>query len=107
MTPSCLRGCSAPYAARDGLSGHDKFPHSVMGVGLKAGAPSDFTERAWTLTQVYNDWLRVPRTSLPTAEKLRRSFAQLYRSKGERYQIADYYKAEFAIDAAAPVPKAG
>jgi SAM-dependent methyltransferase len=108
MTPSCLRRMLERYDGRvTGYQGHVKFPHSVMGLGVKESAPADFSQRAWTLTKIYNEWLRVAEAGLPTGEKIRRGFAQLYRSKGERYQLADYYKAGFEIDAAQSVSKAG
>ncbi len=41
MTPSCLRRMLGHYDGRvTGYQGHVKFPHSVMGVGVKAAAPS-------------------------------------------------------------------
>lgn len=108
MTPSCLRRMMAPYAGRvTGYQGYHKFPHSVMGLGFKGHAPSDFAGLASTLIGKYNAWLGREVKELPASQKLRRGFAQLYRSKGERYQVADYYKAGFEIDVDVPASKAG
>ena len=92
-----------------GFQGYHKFPHSVMGMGYKAPAPFDFSTRAATLERKYSAWLREEETSLPIGQKLRRSFGQLYRSKGEKYQTSDYYKASFTIetDRGVSVAKAG
>ena len=47
MTPNCLRRMMEPYAARlSGYQGYHKFPHSVMGLGVKAPAPSGFAAKA-------------------------------------------------------------
>jgi hypothetical protein len=37
---------------------------------------------------------------------MRRGLAQLYRSRGERYQVAAYYRADFTLDVAAAMPLA-
>jgi SAM-dependent methyltransferase len=101
MTPNCLRRMLEPYAARlSGYQGYHKFPHSVMGLALKAPAPADFTHRADALVRGYRLWLRHAEASLPLAARMRRRFGQLYRSRGERYQVASYYRADFTIDAA-------
>jgi SAM-dependent methyltransferase len=108
MTPSCLRRQLAPYAARvSGHQGYQAFPHTVMGVGFKAPITSDWEARARRLVQAYRDWLELTESSLPVADKLRRAVSQLYRSKGERRQIADYYAADFTIDLDAPPRPAG
>jgi SAM-dependent methyltransferase len=108
MTPNCLRRMLEPYAARlTGYQGYHKFPHSVMGLGVKAPAPADFTARADALTRAYRAWLGRTEAALPLAEKMRRGFAQIYRSRGERYQVASYYRAEFTLDLAPPLAQAG
>ena len=108
MTPSCLRRMLAGYPSRlTGFQGYHKFPHSVMGMGFKSPAPIDFAARATKLVGRYQDWLRGEEASLPVSQRLRRGFAKIYRSKGERYQVSDYYKAEFNIDQDRLVAKAG
>jgi SAM-dependent methyltransferase len=110
MTPNCLRRMLSSYKARvSGFQGHAKFPHSVMGLGFKAPAPANFAACASRLVINYTAWLRRLENGLPASEKLRRRIARLYRSKGERYQIADYYKVELIIEsgAGAPIAKAG
>lgn len=108
MTPNCLRRMLSPYAARiSGYQGYHKFPHSVMGLGFKAPAPPDFTAKANALTTAYKAWLRETESGLPIGEKLRRGWAQLYRSKGERYHVTAYYAADFAIDVASALANAG
>lgn len=99
LTPNCLRRLMAPYAARvAGSQGHSSFPHSVMAVGIKTPAPADIAVRASRFVAAYREWLRQARSSLPVGVKLRRALGQVYRSKGERFQIANYYTADFSID---------
>jgi SAM-dependent methyltransferase len=107
MTPNCLRRMLEPYAARlSGYQGYHRFPHSVMGLGVKAPAPADFHARADALVRAYRGWLRRAEADLPLSQKLRRGFAQLYRSRGERYQVAAYYHADFTLDLTTPTPLA-
>jgi len=99
MTPSCLRRQLEPYAARlSGYQGYHAFPHTVMGVAIKAPAPFDVTQRLQKIAAGYQLWLEETAARLPLVEKMRRGASQLYRSKGERRQIAAYYTAEFVID---------
>jgi SAM-dependent methyltransferase len=99
MTPSCLKRMLTPYECRlVGYQGHAAFPHTVMALGVKSPAPADFRARAERLKQAYHGWLRQAETELPLSRKLRRGLGQIYRSKGERHQIADYYKADFVLD---------
>jgi len=99
MTPSCLRRLLSPYSARvSGHQGHHAFPHTVMGVGFKAPIPTDCSARVEQLVKAYHAWLAQTQASLPVGAKFRRRVSQLYRSKGERRQIADYYSADFTID---------
>ena len=110
MTPSCLRRMMEPYEAKvTGFQGNDKFPHSVMGLGLKTPAISGATHKLTSFVNSYHDWLRETENGLPVGQKLRRGLAQIYRSKGERNQIAGYYHASFTIDAPSvgPMAKAG
>lgn len=108
MTPNCLRRMLGSYSASlSGFQGYHKFPHSVMGLGIKSPAPTDFSARAAALTHQYSQWLRREEESLPASQKLRRGMSLLYRSKGERLQVGDYYKAEFVVDGSLPVAKAG
>jgi SAM-dependent methyltransferase len=101
MTPSCLRRLLAPYAVRlVGWQGHEAFPHTVMALAIKGPAPADAADRLGRLTDAYRDWLRQVEAELPMPEKLRRVLGMVYRSRGERHQIADYYKAAFATDTA-------
>ena len=99
MTPNCLRRLLSPYAARvSGHQGHHAFPHTVMGVGFKAPIPVDCSARVERFVEAYHAWLEQTEATLPIDEKFRRRVSQLYRSKGERRQIADYYSADFTID---------
>jgi SAM-dependent methyltransferase len=108
MTPSCLRRMLTPYAGRvSGYQGHHSFPHSVMGLGFKSPAPTDFVEKAAALIRLYHKWLNEAESSLPSRVKLRRGLSRLYRSKGERHQIDAYYRAEFSIDTGARIAWAG
>src|SRR5262249_26226227 len=108
MTPNCLRRMLEPYGGRlTGFQGYYKFPHSVMGLAVKAPAPADFSARADALIRKDDDLLRAREVALPASTRMRRGFAQIYRSRGERYHLASYYQAEFTVDAPSPVAKAG
>ena len=108
MTPNCLRRMLTPYAARlTGYQGYHAFPHSVMAIAFKAPAPGNFTGRADDLVLRYRAWLDEARNSLSLRQKLRRGLSQVYRSKGERRQISGYYSAEFTLDLAPALAKAG
>ncbi len=99
MTPNCLRRMLEPYGARvSGFQGYRAFPHTVMGLGIKAPIPTDCAARIANLIAAYDGWRRGAKSGLPFGEKLRRLVSQLYRSKGERRQVADYYAAAFQID---------
>ena len=108
MTPNCLRRMLTPYAARlTGYQGYHKFPHSVMAIGVKTPGPGNFTRKADELALAYRAWLRRAEEALPLAARVRRRVAQVYRSKGERYQVSDYYSADFTLDVGPPVAQAG
>jgi hypothetical protein len=99
ITPSCLRRHLSRYAARvSGYQGDHAFPHTVMGVGLKAPVRHDCRLRLERLVESYRAWLRQSEASLPFGAKLRRRASMIYRSKGERKQAAGYYSADFVID---------
>jgi SAM-dependent methyltransferase len=107
MTPNCLRRQLEPYAARlSGFQGYHAFPHTVMGVAMKAPVPRDATARLEKVAAAYKFWLAQTEASLPYREKIGRRISQVYRSKGERRQIASYYTAEFAIDSDVAAPAA-
>jgi SAM-dependent methyltransferase len=99
ITPSCLRRMLEPYGARvSGYQGHHAFPHTVMGVGIKAPIPADCAAKVSSLVSSYVDWARRAEAALPPGRKLRRLASLLFRSKGERRQVAHYYAAEFQVD---------
>ena len=109
MTPNCLRRMLSSYAARlTGYQGYHKFPHSVMGLGMKAPASADFQRAgADLLVADYRGWLQRAESELSLGEKMRRGLSQIYRSRGERYQLAAYYRADFTLDVATPLAHAG
>jgi SAM-dependent methyltransferase len=108
MTPNCLRRMLEPYSARlTGYQGYHKFPHSVMGLAVKGTTPAGFAAKADALALAYRSWLSQAEAALPMAEKMRRGFAQLYRSRGERYQVSAYYQADFTLDVASALAQAG
>ncbi len=72
-----------------------------MGVGIKAPIPKDWAARASKLVSAYVDWARRAESALPAAEKLRRLASRIYRSKGERRLVADYYAASFQVEVGA------
>ena len=99
MTPNCLRRQLSPYGARvSGYQGYHAFPHTVMGVGLKAPVTFDCVTRLEKLVEAYQSWLARTEASLPLIEKLRRRASMIYRSKGERRQVGGYYEADLTID---------
>ncbi len=103
MTPSCLRRMLAPYGARIvGWQGHEAFPHTVMSLGVKNPAPLDFVTRADQLINQYRAWLTETESQLPWTTRLKRTMGKVYRSKGERHQLGDYYRAGFQAEAARP-----
>ncbi len=58
MTPNCLRRQLSPYAARvSGFQGYHAFPHTVMGVGLKAPVTADGVAKLEQLVDAYQSWL--------------------------------------------------
>ena len=100
MTPNCLRRQLSPYAARvSGYQGYHAFPHTVMGVGLKAPVAFDCIARLERLVKRLSELARADRSEpCLSARRLRRRASMIYRSKGERRQIAGYYEADFTID---------
>jgi SAM-dependent methyltransferase len=105
MTPNCLRRHLEPYAARvSGYQGDRAFPHTVMGLGIKAPIPGDCRSRLTKLVDVYADWRWRTESGLPAGVKLRRLVSRLYRSKGERRQVANYFAAELVVDIDAVAP---
>jgi SAM-dependent methyltransferase len=99
MTPNCLRRHLEPYAASlSGYQGYHAFPHTVMGVAIKAPAPLDIASRLEALATAYRSWLTNTESRLPIGDKLRRRASMIYRSKGERNQLAAYYAADFRVD---------
>jgi len=109
MTPSCLRRMLAPYGARlVGSQGHPSFPHTVMAVAAKGPAPAGFAAGAAGLAEAYRGWLAEAEGAIPWGRKVRRGLGQIYRSKGERQQVASYYHADFAFDPSpSPLAMAG
>jgi SAM-dependent methyltransferase len=101
MTPNCLRRLLEPYAARlTGYQGYHAFPHTVMGLAIKAPLPGECSTQLARLVAAYTEWGRRTAASRPVGVKLRRLLAQTYRSKGERRQVADYYATEFVFEVA-------
>ncbi|GIW88072.1 MAG: hypothetical protein KatS3mg108_2396 [Isosphaeraceae bacterium] len=99
MTPSCLRRLLEPYAGRVvGWQGHETFPHTVMSVAVKAPAPADFAARAERVIGRYQAQLTILEAQLPPMTRLRRRLALIYRSRGERLQLRDYYRSGFVVD---------
>jgi SAM-dependent methyltransferase len=100
MTPSCLQRLLSPYAARVvGWQGHERFPHTVMALGIKGPVPADFAWRSLGLIEQYKASQLRRKRSLPVVERLKRGLGRLYRSRGERHQIADYFKSDFVAEA--------
>ncbi len=81
-----------------GYQGYHAFPHTVMGLGIKAPVAADCAASLDDLVRRYDDWCRGAESGLSLVEKLRRLASQFYRSKGERRQVADYYAAALQID---------
>ncbi len=92
-------------ARLSGYQGYHAFPHTVMGLGVKAPVMVDAAAKLEKVAAAYKTWLEEAAARLPLAEKLRRRASMIYRSKGERHQLAGYYDANFTIDLDAPVPQ--
>jgi SAM-dependent methyltransferase len=99
MTPNCLRRMLSPYAARlTGYQGYSSFPHSVMGIAIKSPAPIESGAQLQALTARYDAWLCEAKSALSPAARIRRAVSTIYRSKGERRQIREYFSAGWNID---------
>jgi SAM-dependent methyltransferase len=99
MTPSCLRRMLSPYEARlSGYQGYEPFPHSIMGIAVKAPAPVDIKARLETLVARFDSWLLRAKTSLSPSARVRQEISLLYRSKGERRQIREYHSTGWNMD---------
>ena len=70
-------------------------------------SPGTRTSAAENLVAAYHDWLRQAKASLPVGLKIRRALSQIYRSKGERFQIAGYYSADFTVEIDGRLAQAG
>ena len=70
-----------------------------MGVGFKAPVTADCAAQAGEAgRRRIMPGSSGPRRACPSARSSVERASQLYRSKGERRQIADYYAADFTID---------
>ena len=99
MTPNCLRRMLGPYEAKAcGYQGYEKFPHTVMAVSQKMPATSDFSERAMQMRKRFETYLEQERRMDMKQNLLKRFLSRIHRSKGERYQIDNYYSATFQVD---------
>ena len=100
MTPNCLRRMLEPYGARvSGLSGLSRVPAHGDGAGHQGPDPGGLRRAgpsSWSRPMATGS--RGRRRPCRLGEKLRRLASQLYRSKGERRQVADYYAADFQVD---------
>jgi SAM-dependent methyltransferase len=101
FTPSLLRRMMAPYGGLIvGSQGPETTPHTVMAMGIKGQAPPDFRARAERMIGLYRTRLAEIEAATPVGQKLRRAVGSLYRSKGERRQVAEYSTSRFTIDEA-------
>lgn len=108
MTPQCLRGMLGDYAARlTGFQGHDKFPHTVMGLAIKAPAPADFSARARGFMTSYQAAMRALEARRPWSVKAKERITKYLRSRAERHMIDEYHRAEFALDLAPALAAVG
>jgi SAM-dependent methyltransferase len=99
MTPACINRLASAFPFRVvGSQGCDDFPHTVYLAALKAPVPTDAGARAERLIALHTRWLAQARASRPLAAKLHTFVKSLYRSKGERRELANTYVARFAID---------
>jgi len=99
MTPNCLRRMLGPYEAKSsGYQGYEKFPHTVMAVARKSPAESDFAERSIEMGKRFEQYLKAEQVVAKKHGMLKNFFSRLHRSKGERYQIDNYYSSSFQVD---------
>jgi SAM-dependent methyltransferase len=98
MTPACIDRLAQAFPFRVvGSQGCDDFPHTVYLAALKAPVPADVEARARRLIASHTRWLAHARASRPLSTKLRSALKALYRSKGERRELANAYVARFAV----------
>ena len=98
MTPACVDRLASSFALRViGWQGSDDFPHTVYLAALKAPLPADAEARARRLIAAHTTWLAAARRARPLLTKARESLKTLYRSKGERRELANAYSARFEI----------
>ncbi len=101
FTPSLLRRMMAPYGGLVvGSQGPESTPHTVMAMGIKGPAPADFRARAERMIALYRRRLDEIEAATPLSQKVRRAVGSLYRSKGERRQVAEYSATRFTTDEA-------
>jgi len=99
MTPNCLRRMLGPYEAKaSGFQGYEKFPHTVMAVARKSPAESDFAERAMDLGKRFERYLVGEEIATNKSRRVKNFLSRLRRSKGERYQMDNYFSATFQVD---------
>jgi SAM-dependent methyltransferase len=98
VTPAALDRFAAPFTLRVvGTQGVSDFPHTVYLAAVKPPLPADALARAERLTAAHTRWCDAARARRPPRVKLREWTKSLYRSKGERRQIAEAFTARFEI----------
>jgi SAM-dependent methyltransferase len=98
MTPACIDRLASAFAFRIvGSQGCEDFPHTVYLAAVKAPVPAAVERCAERLIRTHLGWLADARACRPWPMKFHHRVKGLYRSKGERRELANAYAARFEI----------
>lgn len=98
LTPSCVARLMAPLAATVvGSQGVEGYPHTVLGLGMKAPVHPQFPQRARLLINRYQAWCAAAQRRQPKFQRLKRYLTAWARSKGERRRAQAEFASRFAV----------
>lgn len=98
LTPSCVARLMAPLAATViGSQGVESYPHTVLGLGMKAPVDAHFSQRARLLIHKYQAWCAAARGRQPKLQRLKRWATSWVRSKGERRRDRAEFACRFTV----------
>ncbi len=106
MTPACLDRLASGFSFRIvGSQGCEDFPHTVYLAAVKGPVHAAAERCAQRLISVHAGWLAQARARRSWAMKFHQGVKALYRSKGERRELANAYVARFEIRASEAPPQ--
>ncbi len=98
MTPACVARLLAPLAAQIvGSQGVESYPHTVLGIGSKAPTSASFVRGVNRFVDSLQARLDEAAASLTWSRKWKRLLSSMFRSRGERRRVRDYYKTRFVL----------